>query len=169
MTATERQQGSGRRTDVDAAFRGSATYRSLGEQRLSPAEERFEKGRRTVGLFLAPVVTIVFALLPLDLPRDQHLLAAVLLGVIVLWITEPVPIPIGGLIGVGAIAVLGVVPADDAGGPLGSTTAFTFIGAVNLAAREAKHGVGRRVGVAILSVPWVGGCTSRVGVAVGLI
>ncbi len=61
MTATERQQGAGRRTDVDAAFRGSATYRSLGEQTLSPAEERFERGRRTVGLFLAPLVTIVFA------------------------------------------------------------------------------------------------------------
>src|SRR3712207_7919180 len=75
MTATERAPGRQvQRTDVDAAFRGSATYRSLGEQRLSPAEERFEKGRRTVGLFLAPLVTIVFALLPVDLPRDQHLL-----------------------------------------------------------------------------------------------
>src|SRR5918993_2804134 len=106
MTATERAPGrSGQRTDVDAAFRGSATYRSLGEQELSPAEERFEKGRRTVGLFLAPVVTIVFALLPIDLPRDQHLLAAILLGVIVLWITEPVPIPIGGLIGVAGLLI----------------------------------------------------------------
>ncbi|MGY2127427.1 hypothetical protein [Blastococcus sp. SYSU DS0617] len=85
MTATEREQGevqadvhgrgTGQRTDVDAAFRGSATYRSLGEQELSPAEEKFERGRRTVGLFLAPVVTIVFALVPIDLPRDQHLLA----------------------------------------------------------------------------------------------
>jgi sodium-dependent dicarboxylate transporter 2/3/5 len=62
----------------------------------SPAEERFEKGRRTVGLFLAPVVTIVFALLPIDLPRDEHLPAAILLGVIILWITEPVPTPVGG-------------------------------------------------------------------------
>lgn len=42
-----------KRTDVDKALLGSATYRSLGEQRLTPAEERFEKGRRTVGLFLA--------------------------------------------------------------------------------------------------------------------
>ncbi len=41
------------RTDVDKASLGDATYRSLGEQRLSPAEERFEKGRRTIGLFLA--------------------------------------------------------------------------------------------------------------------
>ena len=31
-------------TDVDKALLGSATYRSLGEQKLSPKEERFEKG-----------------------------------------------------------------------------------------------------------------------------
>ena len=42
MTTTDRPATGGERTDVDAAFRGSATYRSLGEQELSPAEERFE-------------------------------------------------------------------------------------------------------------------------------
>ncbi|MGY1826299.1 SLC13 family permease [Blastococcus sp. SYSU DS0541] len=179
MTATEREQGGvqaaahggpgWQRTDVDAAFRGSATYRSLGEQQLSPAEERFEKGRRTVGLFLAPLVTLVFALVPIDLPRDQHLLAAILLGVIVLWITEPVPIPIGGLIGVGAIAVLGVVPADDALAPFGSTTVFTFIGAFILAAAMLKHGVARRFAMFILSLTWVGASTARVIIAFGFI
>src|SRR5687768_4155196 len=141
MTTTDRPASGGERTDVDAAFRGSATYRSLGEQELSPAEERFEKGRRTVGLFLAPAVTIIFALLPVDLPRDQHLLAAILLGVIVLWITEPVPIPIGGLIGVAAIVILGVVPSEDALAPFGSPTIFTFIGAFILAAAMLKHGL----------------------------
>jgi sodium-dependent dicarboxylate transporter 2/3/5 len=179
MTATERQQGQGqgperppaegRRTDVDAAFRGSATYRSLGEQQLSPAEERFEKGRRTVGLFLAPAVTIVFALLPLDLPRDQQLLAAILLGVIVLWITEPVPIPIGGLIGIGAIVVLGVVSADEAVAPFGSTTVFTFIGAFILAAAMLKHGVARRFAMFVLSLKFVGTSTYRVAIAFGAI
>jgi sodium-dependent dicarboxylate transporter 2/3/5 len=171
MTATERQQGQERvqRTDVDAAFRGSATYRSLGEQELSPAEERFEKARRTVGLFLAPLVTIVFALLPIDLPRDQHLLAAILLGVIVLWITEPVPIPIGGLIGVSAIVILGVVPSDDALAPFGSPTIFTFIGAFILAMAMLKHGVARRFAMFMLSLKWVGTSTYRVVIAFGLI
>jgi sodium-dependent dicarboxylate transporter 2/3/5 len=169
MTTTDRGSEQVTRTDVDAAFRGSATYRSLGEQQLSPAEERFEKGRRTVGLFLAPVVTIVFALLPIDLPRDQHLLAAILLGVIVLWITEPVPIPIGGLMGVGAIVVLGVVPSDDALAPFGSPTVFTFIGAFILAAAMLKHGVARRFAMFILSLKWVGASTARVIIAFGLI
>ncbi len=51
MTATQDRP---RRTDVDRAFLDNATYRSLGEQQLSDREERFEKGRRTVGLVLAP-------------------------------------------------------------------------------------------------------------------
>jgi sodium-dependent dicarboxylate transporter 2/3/5 len=169
MATTDRAVEPGRRTDVDAAFQGSATYRSLGEQRLSPAEERFEKARRTTGLFLAPAVTIVFALLPIDLPRDQHLLAAILLGVIVLWITEPVPIPVGGLIGIGAIVVLGVVPPDDALQPFGSPTVFTFIGAFILAAAMLKHGLARRFAMFVLGMNWVGGSTYRVIIAFGLI
>ena len=39
------------------------TYRTLDEQsesgRLSPAEERFERRRRTIGLFLGPVAFFV--------------------------------------------------------------------------------------------------------------
>ncbi len=169
MAMTDNPATTGQRTDVDAAFRGSATYRSLGEQELSPAEERFEKGRRTVGLFLAPAVTILFALLPLNLPRNQQLLAAILLGVIVLWITEPVPIPVGGLIGIGAIVVLGVVPADEAVAPFGSTTVFTFIGAFILAAAMLKHGLARRFAMFVLSLKWVGTSTYRVVIAFGAI
>lgn len=76
------------------------TYRTLGEQKLSPQEERFEKARRTIGLFLAPAVFLIFLLLPLDMDETQQKLAAALLFVIVLWISEAVPIPIGGLMGI---------------------------------------------------------------------
>lgn len=156
MTSTEKPRT--QRTDVDKAFLGHATYRGLGEQQFSPAEERFERGRRTLGLFLALAVTLVFALL-----------ATILLGVIVLWITEPVPIPIGGLIGVGAIVVLGVVPPDDAVAPFGSTTVFTFIGAFILAQAMLKHGLARRFAMFILSLRLVGTSTTRLIIAFGLI
>ena len=109
------------------------TYRTLGEQRLSPAEERFEKGRRTIGLFLAPAVFLIFYLLPLDMDETQQKLAAALLFVIVLWISEAIPIPIGGLLGIALIVVIGVAPADDVVGPLGSTTILVFIGAFIIA------------------------------------
>ncbi len=170
MTATqEPAQRPGGRTDVDKAFLDTATYRSLGEQHLSPAEERFEKGRRTVGLVLAPLVTVVFLLLPTDLEGDQQTLAAVLFGVIVLWVTEPVPIPVGGFIGVGAIVVLGVTTADEALAPFGSSTVFTFIGAFILAQAMLKHGVAKRFAMFVLGLPGVGRSTFRVIIAFGAI
>ena len=109
------------------------TYRTLGEQKLSPQEERFEKARRTIGLFLAPAVFLIFYLLPLDMDETQQKLAAALLFVIVLWISEAVPIPIGGLMGIVLITVIGVAPADDVIAPLGSTTILVFIGAFIIA------------------------------------
>lgn len=162
-------QTSDRRTDVDQAFLDNATYRSLGEQQLSEREERFEKGRRTVGLVLAPLVTVVFLLIPTGLEDQQHTLAAVLLGVIVLWVTEPVPIPVGGFIGICAIVLLGVVPADEALVPFGSSTVFTFIGAFILAQAMLKHGVARRFAMFVLSLKGVGSSTIRVVLAFGAI
>jgi len=162
-------KASGKRTDVDQAFIGSATYRSLGEQRLSPREERFEKGRRTIGLVLAPLVTIVMLLLPTGLEDQQHKLAAILLGVVVLWITEPVPIPVGGFIGIAAIVLLGVVPADEALMPFGSSTVFTFIGAFILAQAMLKHGLAKRFAMFVLNFPGVGRSSFRVIIAFGLI
>jgi sodium-dependent dicarboxylate transporter 2/3/5 len=157
------------RTAVEERLLGGATYRSLGEQQLSPAEERFERGRRTVGLFLAPLVALLFLALPLDMEPQQQTLAGVLLGVIVLWISEAVPIPIGGLLGVAAIVLLGVAPADDVLGPFGSSTVFTFIGAFILAQAMLTHGLARRFAFRILSLPGVGKTTTRVIVAFGAI
>jgi sodium-dependent dicarboxylate transporter 2/3/5 len=157
------------RTDVETALLGGATYRSLGEQRLSEAEERFEKGRRTTGLWLAPLVTVVFLALPLDMAPSQQTLAGILLGVIVLWITEPVPIPVGGLIGVGVIVLMGVATADDALEPFGSSTIFTFIGAFILAQAMLKHGLARRFAFRVLATPGVGQSTVRLMIAFGLV
>ncbi|MGP4015979.1 SLC13 family permease [Saccharopolyspora sp. 5N708] len=154
---------------VTSVLLSGSTYRGLGEQVLSPAEERFERGRRTVGLILAPVLTILFLLLPIQLEPAQHSLAAVLLGVVVLWVCEPVPIPVGGLIGVAAIVVLGVMPPDDVLAPFGSSTVFTFIGAFILAQAMLRHGVARRFAFTILSLPGVGRSAARVIIAFGAI
>ncbi|GAB3264614.1 SLC13 family permease [Arthrobacter pigmenti] len=156
-------------TDVRAALLGGKSFRSLSEQTLSPREEKFERGRQTTGLFLAPAIAVLFALLPLNLDPDQHMLAAVLLGVIVLWITEAVPIPVGGLIGVAATIILGVAPADEVLAPFGSTTIFTFIGAFILAQAMLKHGIAQRLAFAVLSLPGVGKSTYRVIIAFGAV
>src|ERR687894_324739 len=145
------------------------TYRTLGEQVLSPQEERFEKGRRTIGLFLAPAVFLVFYLLPLDMDFTQQKLAAALLFVIVLWISEAIPIPIGGLLGIALIVVIGVAPADDVVAPLGSTTILVFIGAFIIAQAMLRHGLARRFAFRVLAIPGVGRSTFRTVIAFGAI
>ena len=145
------------------------TYRTLGEQKLSPQEERFEKARRTIGLFLAPAVFLIFLLLPLDMESNQQKLAAALLFVVVLWISEAVPIPIGGLLGIALIVLIGVAPVDDVIAPFGSSTIFVFIGAFILAQAMLRHGVARRFAFRMLAMPGVGKSTVRTVIAFGLI
>jgi solute carrier family 13 (sodium-dependent dicarboxylate transporter), member 2/3/5 len=162
----------GERVDVERALLGGATYQSLGEQKLSPAEERFEKARRTTGFVLAPMTTIVLFLLPLPLPSTQHAVAAVMAGVIVAWITEPIPIPVSGLIGASLLVLLGL--GGDEGpaavlAPFGSGTILTFIGAFILAQSMLKHGLARRFAFRILSIPGVTKSTNRVVITFGVI
>ncbi len=144
------------RVDVEQALLGGSTYKGVAEQQLSEREERFELRRRTLGFFLAPATTIVLFLLPLDLPQTQHTVAAVLGGVIVAWITEPIPIPVSGMLGASILILLGVGGEDGADAvlaPFGSGTIFTFIGAFILAQSMLKHGLARRFAFRILALP----------------
>jgi solute carrier family 13 (sodium-dependent dicarboxylate transporter), member 2/3/5 len=164
--------GRSQRVDVEKELMGGTTYRGIAEQKLSPQEERFEKARRTAGFVLAPLATIVVLLLPLDLPQLQHNVAAVLAGVIIAWITEPIPIPVSGLIGASLLVLLGVGGDEGADGvlaPLGSGTIFTFIGAFILAQSMLKHGLARRFAFRILAIPGVAHSSYRVVITFGLI
>lgn len=156
-------------TDVIRTLMGGTTYRSLGEQRLSPREERFESGRRRVGFFAAPALALLVWFLPLGIDDAQQRLAAVIAGVVVLWLCESVPIPVAGLIGVAAIVLTGVAPADEVLAPFGSTTVFTFIGAFILAQAMLKHGVARRLAFWVLALPGVGRSTVRIILAFGAV
>jgi sodium-dependent dicarboxylate transporter 2/3/5 len=114
-------------------------------------------------------VFLIFYLLPLDMDETQQKLAAALLFVIVLWISEAVPIPIGGLLGIVLITVIGVAPADDVIAPLGSTTILVFIGAFIIAQSMLRTGVARRFAFRVLALPGVGKSSIRTIVAFGAI
>ena len=81
---------------MSEAARPGGTYQTLDEQRerLSPAEERFERLRQTIGLFLGPIVFLALYFIPLGLEPAQQALAAIFAFVIVYWLTEPIPIPV---------------------------------------------------------------------------
>lgn len=151
--------------------RPGGTYQTLDEQRekLSPAEERFERVRQTVGLFLGPIVFLVLYLVPLPLPSDQQALAAVFSFVIIYWLTEPIPIPVTAVLALAMCVLFEVAPADAVFGAFSSDTIFLFIGAFIIAQAMMTHGLDRRFAFRVLSIPGVSNSTYGVIIAFGAI
>jgi sodium-dependent dicarboxylate transporter 2/3/5 len=155
------------------------TYRTFDEQegRLSEAEKRFERRRRTIGLFLGPVVFAAMLLIPFDLDGNQHRLAAILAFVVVWWVTEAIPIPVTALLGVVLVALLEATPPppeDDAAidvvtATFTDDTILLFIGSFIIAQSMVVHGLHRRLAFRVLSLRSVGGSTFRIILAFGLI
>jgi solute carrier family 13 (sodium-dependent dicarboxylate transporter), member 2/3/5 len=145
---TEPARPDGRPVDADRPEPTAQrpTSRTLDEQagRLSEAEERFERARRTVGLFLGPLVFLALLALPLDLDGRQQALAAVLGLVVTWWISEAIPIPITGLLGLCLCVILNVASADDVFGSVADSTIFLFIGSFIIAEAMLVHGLDRR-------------------------
>jgi solute carrier family 13 (sodium-dependent dicarboxylate transporter), member 2/3/5 len=124
--------------------------------------------RRTVGFFLAPAVFIALLALPLaGLSPAAHRLAAVMAAVVVLWVTEALPLPVTALLGAAASVVLEVAPAKEVFAPFADPLMFLFIGAFILARGIFLHQLDRRVAYAVLSLPWVGARPARILVAFG--
>src|SRR5918996_4932523 len=121
--------------------RPGGTYQTLDEQRerLSPAEERFERLRQTIGLFLGPIIFLALYFIPLGLEPAQQALAAIFAFVIVYWLTEPIPIPVTAVVGLAVWVLFGVAPGEAVFGAFSSDTIFLFIGAFIIAQAMMTH------------------------------
>jgi sodium-dependent dicarboxylate transporter 2/3/5 len=137
---------------------------------LSPGELKFERYRRRVGLVLAPTVFITLLLVPTPtLSGPAHRLAAILAAVVVLWISEVLPMPVTALLGAVAAVVMNVAPAKEVLAPFADPLIFLFIGAFILARAVFLQGLDRRFAYAVLSLPWVGTRPSRILFAFGAV
>ncbi len=152
-------------------FSRGKTYRTLDEQqeRLTPAEERFERSRRTSGLFAGPVAFLIMLLVPFDLTWPQQALAAIMVFTIIYWLTEAIPIPVTAVVAMALCVVLGVAPVDDVFAAFGSSTLFVFMGAFIIAEAMTTHGLDRRFAFRVLSIPGVSGSTYGVIIAFGAV
>lgn len=133
------------------------------------SEERFDLIRGRIGMIGAPILLLGILFAPLDLPGNQQSMLAVLTVVVLMWITEPVPIPVTALLGIAAMVVLGVGTPTEVYGGFGSATVFLVIGAFILARAMTVHGLDRRFALKVLSLPGVGNSTYRTAGAFGLV
>jgi sodium-dependent dicarboxylate transporter 2/3/5 len=136
----------------------------------SPAEERFNRRRRTAGLFLAPAVFVAILAAPVPgLSVEAHRLAAVMATVVVLWVTEALPMAVTALLGPTLAVVLQVAPARRALASFADPIIFLFIGSFILAEAMFVHGVDRRIAFSTLSSRLVGASAVRMLVAYGAV
>lgn len=138
--------------------------------RLSPGEEAFERWRKRVGLGVAPAVALGLWLLPISgLTPAGHALLAILGLVVVLWLTEALPMAATALLGPTLGVVFGVAPAKDMYKPFADPIIFLFIGSFMLVEAMMKHGLNRRLAFLILGARAVGESPLRLYFAFGVI
>jgi sodium-dependent dicarboxylate transporter 2/3/5 len=141
---------------------------ALFREALTPAELAFEERRRSIGLVLGPLLFVVLFLAPLPgLSVPAHRLAAILAATIVFWITEALPLPVTGLLGVALCVLTGVDTVRETLAPFADHLIFLMIGGFILAEAIFVHGLNRRFAFLVLSLPWVGARPGRVLVAYG--
>jgi sodium-dependent dicarboxylate transporter 2/3/5 len=137
------------------------------KERLSDAELRFEKRRRTIGLVVGPLAFLALMIVPpAGLAPGAARLTAVLAWVLTWWITEAVPIPITALLGPGLAVACGVGGAGEMFAPFGDPIIFLFLGSFVIAEAMFATGLDRRMAYGILSMRWVGSSATRILLAV---
>ena len=130
---------------------------------LAAVEERLDRARRRVGLWLGPVLFVLLLLVPVPAPSPEAArLAAVLVLVLVWWITEAVPIAVTALLGPALAVVLGVGNATEMFAPFGDPIVMLFLGGFLLAEAMSETGLDRRVAGWVLARPVLGGSPARV-------
>src|SRR2546425_258052 len=137
---------------------------------MSDLEQRFEQWRGRVGFVLAPLLFVLVWSTNIESLADKrtaHRLAAVMAAVVVLWITEAIPMPLTALLGATACVVMQVAPAKSVFAPFADQLMFLFIGSFMLARAIELHGLDRRLALSVLTLRWVGGSPSRVLFAFG--
>ena len=122
----------------------------------APAEVEFNRRRATVGLILGPAVLLFLLLIPTPLPIAAQRLAGVMSLMIILWMTEALPLAVTALVGPTLAVVLGVAPASTVFAPFADPIIFLFIGSFILAEAMFVHRLDRRMAFRALASPWIG-------------
>ncbi|RPI19859.1 MAG: DASS family sodium-coupled anion symporter [Ignavibacteriae bacterium] len=137
---------------------------------ITPSEERFEKIRSIIGLFLGPIAAIIIYFIPISsLDFRAHVLASVIAFVVIWWVTEPVPIPVTALLGAVLCVLLGAGDAKQVFAPFADPLIFLFIGSFMIAKAMSLHGLDKRFAYSLMSLKWVGSKTARILFVFGFI
>jgi sodium-dependent dicarboxylate transporter 2/3/5 len=112
--------------------------------------------RRRFGLWAGPAFALAFLLLPVGLAYNAHVVGAVLVLMVVFWVTEALPLAVTALLGPTLVVLLGAAPATSTFAPFADPVVFLFIGSFIVAEAMKIHGLDRRLAYSALASRWVG-------------
>src|SRR5688500_8710207 len=126
--------------------------------------------RSRIGLPLAAAAFVAMFFAPFPaLSSQAHALAAIMAAVVVLWVTEALPMPVTALMAAVACVMLRVAPAKEVFAPFADPLMFLFIGAFIIARAIFHHRLDERFAYSVLSLPWVGARPGRILFAYGAV
>jgi sodium-dependent dicarboxylate transporter 2/3/5 len=140
----------------------------MADERSGEGESRFDRARRRVGVWLAPTLFVLLLVVPVGPNRAAQRLTAVLALVMVLWISEALPLPATALLGPALAVALGVAGPREALAPFADPNIFTFMGSFFLAEALTVHGLDRRIALLFLSFSGMAASPWRLRWAVAL-
>ena len=121
-------------------------------------------------MIAAPVLFAGMLLLPLPgLSPEAHRLAGVMAAVVMLWMTEALPLPVTAVLAAAVCVLLKVAPAKEVFAPFADPLMFLFIGSFILARAIFLNGLDRRLAFGVLSLRWVGARPGRILFAYGAV
>jgi anion transporter len=110
------------------------------------AEEKKSNIKKYLGLLAAMLAVLIICFLPNPeglKPEGQKALA-LFVGIIILWATEPVPLPITSLIMVPVVIFMGLMPLGKALNNFSTSSIFLIVGALLMAPAMSKTGFANR-------------------------
>src|SRR5438552_5104723 len=120
-------------------------------------EAAFDRLRQRAGFVVAPLLFLLLWFLPISsLTPTAHKLLATLGLVVVLWVTEALPLAVTALLGPTLCVLTGVSGAKDVFKSFADPIIFLFLGSFLLAEAMLHHGLNRRIAFQILGLKSVG-------------
>jgi sodium-dependent dicarboxylate transporter 2/3/5 len=136
----------------------------------------------TIGLVAGPLTLIVWLFVEDPALSAEavmrYRLGGVMLFTMLWWLTEPIPIPVTGLLAVALSVVLGIVPQEENQStveafkavlaPFADPPVFFLMGGMFIGLAMTRHGLDRRFALSILCSRWAGRSPATVLGGVGL-
>ncbi|MCB0418932.1 MAG: DASS family sodium-coupled anion symporter [Bdellovibrionales bacterium] len=112
---------------------------------------------RILPLILGPLSALACLNISWGIPVEAHRMAALMLWVIVWWLSEAIPLSATALLGAALLVAFGICDAKEAFAPFANPVIFLFLGGFLIARAMQVHGLDRRLALFVLTRKWGSG------------